>query len=58
MRGDDDNTRQVVIQLSKWKVAQTKLLPLLVACRDDDAVIRVVSAEKHTRRKRCICTCL
>jgi Timeless protein len=43
LRRDVDATRDITIQLSKWKVPQTKLLPLLVECRDDAELVKTVS---------------
>jgi timeless len=35
LRRDDEATRAVAIRLGNWRVVETKLLPLLLECRDD-----------------------
>ena len=35
LRRDDEATRSVAIRLGNWRVVETKLLPLLLECRDD-----------------------
>lgn len=35
LRRDDEATRAVSIRLGSWRVVETKLLPLLLECRDD-----------------------
>ncbi|KAG5176771.1 hypothetical protein JKP88DRAFT_334503 [Tribonema minus] len=42
LRRDLDATRDVCILLSKLKVPQTKLLPLLIECRDDPELVKTV----------------
>ncbi len=35
LRRDDDATREIACKLGTWKVVETKLVPLLLECRDD-----------------------
>lgn len=35
LRRDDDATRDIACKLGAWKVVETKLVPLLLECRDD-----------------------
>ncbi|CAN0583911.1 unnamed protein product, partial [Ectocarpus sp. 12 AP-2014] len=35
LRRDDENTREICITLSSWRVVQHKLVPLILECRDD-----------------------
>ncbi|CAB1099608.1 unnamed protein product [Ectocarpus sp. CCAP 1310/34] len=42
LRRDDENTREICITLSSWRVVQHKLVPLLLECRDDAVLVNTL----------------
>ncbi|CAM9181854.1 unnamed protein product [Hapterophycus canaliculatus] len=42
LRRDDDNTREICIILSSWRVVQHKLVPLILECRDDAVLVNTL----------------
>ena len=42
LRRDDDQFRPISLLIGKWKVVQQKLLPLLMTCRYDTAIVLTV----------------
>lgn len=42
LRRDDDNTREICITISSWRVVQHKLVPLILECRDDAVLVNTL----------------
>lgn len=42
LRRDDDNTREICITISSWRVVQQKLVPLILECRDDAVLVKTL----------------
>lgn len=42
LRRDDDNTREICITLSSWRVVQHKLIPLILESRDDAVLVNTL----------------
>ncbi|CAM9634093.1 unnamed protein product [Ectocarpus sp. 13 AM-2016] len=42
LRRDDENTREICITLSSWRVVQHKLVPLILECRDDAVLVNTL----------------
>lgn len=42
LRRDDENTREISITLSSWRVVQHKLVPLILECRDDPVLVNTL----------------
>lgn len=42
LRRDDDTTRTIALLLGSWQVVQTKLLPIVLACQYDSALVMTV----------------
>lgn len=42
LRRDDDNTRDICITISSWKVLHQKLIPLILESRDDAVLVKTL----------------
>lgn len=42
LRRDDDDTREICITVSSWRVVQQKLIPLILECRDDGVLVKTL----------------
>lgn len=42
LRRDDENTREICITISSWRVVQQKLIPLILECRDDGVLVKTL----------------
>jgi len=52
LRRDDPKVRQVYLQLGKWDVIHTHLLPLLLSYRDDAVAVHALGCVL------CVCVCV